>query len=331
MTNKTRLTRADFSSDQEVRWCPGCGDYAILAAMQRLLPELNIPKENLVFVSGIGCAGRFPYYMDTYGFHTIHGRAPSVATGLKLVNPDLSVWVITGDGDALSIGGNHLIHLFRRNVNVKVLLFNNRIYGLTKGQFSPTSEIGKVTNTSPHGTVEQAIDPIKIALAAGATFIARGLDTDVKRLQSLLTAAAEHKGTAFIEIYQNCNIFNDKAFDSFAHKSVRADRTVWLEQGKPLVFGKENDQALCWDGQLLKKGAYDSVSNVIVHETADAPAAYTYALADMDTSEFPVPFGIFRQASKPVFDEALSARRIHKKPSKKAILSLLKGRSSWEI
>ena len=231
------LTQKDFVSDQEVRWCPGCGDYSILAQVQRMLPTLGIPREKYVFVSGIGCSARFPYYMNTYGFHTIHGRAPAVATGLKVSRPDLQVWVVTGDGDGLSIGAGHLLHAMRRNVDIKILLVNNRIYGLTKGQYSPTSEIGKKTKSSPYGTVETPVDPICVALASEVTFVARTLDTDPKHLIQILTRAARHKGTAFVEIWQNCIIFNDKAFGPVTARETRDNKMLFLEHGKPLVFG----------------------------------------------------------------------------------------------
>src|SRR6201991_2014467 len=235
----TALTRKDFVSDQEVRWCPGCGDYAILAQVQRVMPELGVPKENIVFVSGIGCSSRFPYYMNTYGFHSIHGRAPAIATGLAPSRPDLSVWVVTGDGDALSIGGNHLIHSLRRNVNLKILLFNNRIYGLTKGQYSPTSEVGKITKSTPMGSLDPPFNPISLAIGAEASFVARTIDSDRKHLQSVLREAAQHNGTSLVEIYQNCNIFNDDAFAPLKDPQQRDDVTIRLEHGEPIVFGAE--------------------------------------------------------------------------------------------
>ena len=234
-----KLTTKDFKSDQEVRWCPGCGDYAILAAVQSFMPELNIPRERIVFVSGIGCSSRFPYYMNTYGMHSIHGRAPAIATGLCVTRPDLSVWVVTGDGDALSIGGNHLIHALRRNVNLKILLFNNRIYGLTKGQYSPTSELGKITKSTPVGSADSPFNPLSLALGAEATFVARTIDSDRKHLQSVLRAAADHQGSAFVEIYQNCNIFNDGAFDTLKEPATRDDFLIRLEHGQPMTFGAE--------------------------------------------------------------------------------------------
>src|SRR5580700_5588938 len=240
----TALNRKDFVSDQEVRWCPGCGDYAILAAVQKTMPEFGIAPENTVFISGIGCSSRFPYYMNTYGFHSIHGRAPAFATGLKVANPELSVWVITGDGDGLSIGGNHLLHAMRRNVDLKIVMFNNEIYGLTKGQYSPTSRPGTKTKSSPGGSVESPLRPLSIALGAEATFVARTMDVDIKHLTETLKRAAEHKGTAFVEVYQNCVIFNDGVFDYAADKTSRADNTLYLEHGKPLVFGKARDKGI---------------------------------------------------------------------------------------
>ena len=239
-----QLTAKDFKTDQEVRWCPGCGDYAILAAVQQFMPELNIPRENIVFISGIGCSSRFPYYMNTYGMHSIHGRAPAIATGLSASRPDLSVWVVTGDGDALSIGGNHLIHALRRNVNFKILLFNNRIYGLTKGQYSPTSEIGKITKSTPAGSADSPFNPLSLALGAEATFVARTLDSDRKHLQSVLRAAAEHNGSAFVEIYQNCNIFNDGAFETLKDPATRDEYLIRLEHGQPITFGAEGQRCV---------------------------------------------------------------------------------------
>ena len=236
MAELTKLTRKDFQSDQEVRWCPGCGDYAILASVQKVMPELGIPKENIVFVSGIGCSSRFPYYMNTYGFHTIHGRAPAIATGLKTTRPDLQVWVITGDGDALSIGGNHFLHVLRRNVDVKILLFNNRIYGLTKGQYSPASELGKKTKSTPYGSIDAPLVPLQVALGANASFVARTVDVDPQHLQGVLHRMAAHKGSAIVEIYQNCPVFNDGAFDKLTDKATKHDATMRLEQGKPVVF-----------------------------------------------------------------------------------------------
>lgn len=303
-----QLSKKDFESDQEVRWCPGCGDYAVLATMQRILPTLNIPKEKIVFVSGIGCAGRFPYYMNTYGFHTIHGRAFSVALGLKLSRPDLTVFVITGDGDGLSIGLHHLMHLMRKNLDLNILLFNNRIYGLTKGQYSPASEYGKVTKSSPFGSKDKPLNPIKVALAADCSFIARGIDIDAPGLGNIITKAVRHKGTSFIEIFQNCNVFNDGAFKDFAAKNVRAENTIWLENNKLLVFGNNKDKALILDDFNLKQiklSNNDKVLNSnnkieakyvlrpVVYNTTNTMLANL--LADIYAPDFPVPIGIFRE------------------------------------
>ncbi len=294
---KALYKRDDFVNSNEVRWCPGCGDYAILAALQRILPDLGLSPEQHVFVSGIGCAGRLPYYMNTYGFHTIHGRATAVATGLKAMRDDLCVWVITGDGDALSIGGNHLLHLLRRNVNVKVLLFNNQVYGLTKGQFSPTSQKGQVTKTSPQGVRTEPINPLLFALAAGASFVARAVDKDPNHLGTILKQAAEHEGCAFVEIYQDCNIFNNGAFDDFAVKSNRQDNTIVLEADQPLLYGTQKDKALHLDGDcLVKTGIQD---NLYCHN----PAEYMNAirLARLSFPDFPVPLGVYYQQHKEVF------------------------------
>jgi len=307
--------RKDFSSGSDVRWCPGCGDYSILAQMQRIMPsvckELQMPRENIAFISGIGCSSRFPYYMNTYGFHTIHGRAPTIATGLSLSRPDIQVWVITGDGDGLSIGANHLIHALRRNINIKILLFNNRIYGLTKGQYSPTSERGKKTKSSPMGSMETPINPLTTAIVSEATFIARAIATDSKQLQDILLRAAKHKGAAFIEILQNCNVFNDGAFDSYADKGVRAERTLMLEHGKPLIFGKDQDKTFTLTpgysglGINVVKVSDLAQNELIIHnETAD----HNYLariLASLDEDEYPVPLGVFRCIDKPRYGELL--------------------------
>lgn len=308
--------KKDFTSDQTIRWCPGCGDYSILAQMQRVMPEIceemNIPKENIVFVSGIGCSSRFPYYMNNYGFHTIHGRAPTIATGLRVSRPDLQVWVVTGDGDGLSIGGNHLIHCLRRNIDVKILLFNNRIYGLTKGQYSPTSEMGKKTKSSPFGTVEKPINPLSIAVASKASFIARALDTDAKNLREILLKTARHRGSAFVEILQNCNVFNDAAFASFTDKSVKEERMIYLEDKKPIVFGKNKDKGLAM--MRTKNGLRDTgIVNVadvpedelLVHDESSPGTALAFLLAQLDETEFPVPLGVFRNISKPLYGELL--------------------------
>jgi 2-oxoglutarate ferredoxin oxidoreductase subunit beta len=299
----------DFKTDQEVRWCPGCGDYAILAAVQGFLPEMRIKRENTVFVSGIGCSSRFPYYMNTYGFHSIHGRAPAIATGLAASRPDLSVWVVTGDGDALSIGGNHLIHTLRRNVNLKILLFNNRIYGLTKGQYSPTSEIGKITKSTPMGSLDSPFNPISLAIGAEASFVARTLDSDRKHLQSVLRAAAEHKGTAIVEIYQNCNIFNDGAFEPLKDPAARDDVTVRLEHGEPIVFGAERDKGL----RRSASGAFEVVPadspDIVVHDAHDPDPSVAFALSRLDSPAFEhTPIGIFRQVARPSYDELMRAQ-----------------------
>ena len=305
------LTRKDLVSDQEVRWCPGCGDYAILAQMQRVLPDLGIARENMVFVSGIGCSSRFPYYMNTYGLHTIHGRAPTLATGLKVANPDLHVWVISGDGDSLSIGGNHLIHVLRRNVNLNIILFNNRIYGLTKGQYSPTSPPGKVTKSSPMGSVEQDFNAISVALAAEATFVARTVDRNTKHMAEILQRAAEHQGTSFVEIYQNCNIYNDGAWSFATQADVKDDHTVILEHGKPMIFGKELDKGIRLNGlspEVVSLGNETPESDLLVHdETLDNPA-HAYLLSRLTHPEHPVPLGVFRCVQRPTYEQQVVAQ-----------------------
>lgn len=305
------LTRRDFVSDQEVRWCPGCGDYSILAQTQKMLPELNIPRENFVFVSGIGCSSRFPYYVNTYGFHGIHGRAPTLATGIKASRPELSVWVITGDGDALSIGGNHFMHAIRRNVDVNIILFNNRIYGLTKGQYSPTSEFGKKTKSTPDGSIDYPINPLCIAISNEATFVARSIDVDVKHLSTVLTQAAHHKGVSFVEVFQNCNIFNDGAFKHFSEREFRDDRTIRLEDGKPLVFGRDRDKGIRLNGLKLevvdlRRG--NSEKDLLIHDIHDPEPHLANLLARMNYPDFPVPLGVFRSVAKPTYDELMEAQ-----------------------
>ena len=299
------LTRKDFVTDQEVRWCPGCGDYSILAQTQKILPELGIPKENIVFISGIGCSSRTPYYVETYGFHSIHGRAMPIATGLKASRPELEVFVITGDGDGLSIGGNHLLHTMRRNVDLNVILFNNRIYGLTKGQYSPTSEFGKITKSSPFGTVDQPLDPIRVALAAEATFVARSMDADTAHLQAMLKRAAEHKGISFLEVYQNCNIFNDGAFKGFTDREVRDDRVLYLEHGKPMRYGKEKQHGLRLNGFDLEtaENAGDAV-DILVHDEQANPMLANI-LARATYPEYPVPVGVFRDVQRPTLEDLM--------------------------
>jgi 2-oxoglutarate ferredoxin oxidoreductase subunit beta len=298
-----RQTAKDFKTDQEVRWCPGCGDYAILAAVQGFLPELGLRRENVVFVSGIGCSSRFPYYMNTYGFHSIHGRAPAIATGLAASRPDLSVWVVTGDGDALSIGGNHLIHSLRRNVNLKILLFNNRIYGLTKGQYSPTSEVGKITKSTPMGSLDAPFNPISLAIGAEASFVARTIDSDRKHLQSVLREAAQHNGTSLVEIYQNCNIFNDDAFAPLKDPQQRDDVTIRLEHGQPIVFGAERDKGL----RRMPSGAIEVVPadspDLLVHDAKTEDPSLAFSLSRLDSPAFEhTPIGIFRQVERPTYD-----------------------------
>ncbi|HXV76547.1 MAG TPA: 2-oxoacid:ferredoxin oxidoreductase subunit beta [Candidatus Polarisedimenticolaceae bacterium] len=308
MTTEIKLSKKDFTSDQEVRWCPGCGDYAILSAAQQVFPELGVPREKFVIVSGIGCSSRFPYYMKTYGFHTIHGRAPSVATGVKLANPELSVWIVTGDGDGLSIGGNHIIHLFRRNVDVNVMLFDNRIYGLTKGQYSPTSETGKRTKSTPFGSVDRPFNPCALALGAGATFVARSVDIYADHLRQTLKTAHAHRGTSFIQIFQNCNIFNDGAFEQIREKGLREEHLLLLEHGKPLVFGKDLDRGIRLSGcnrpEIVELGNGVGESDLMVHDEA-APIGYAAMLSEMQPPSWPMPVGVIRRIDAPCFDAAV--------------------------
>lgn len=304
-----KYTRKDFVSDQVVRWCPGCGDYAILAAIQKTMPQIGVRKEDIVFISGIGCSSRFPYYMDTYGMHTVHGRAPTVATGLKVANPDLSVWVVTGDGDGFSIGGNHILHVNRRNVDLNILLFNNRIYGLTKGQYSPTSEVGKRTKSSPMGSIDRDINPVAVALSAESTFIARTLDVDNKHMEAIFKAAAQHKGTSFMEILQNCVIFNDGAWNHVADKHQRADNALYLEHGKPMVFGKERDKGIRANGfalEVVTLGDGVSEADLVVHDQTNH--ALAYLLSQMTFPDFPVPVGIIYQSDAPVYEQEVMAQ-----------------------
>lgn len=312
MSDAVQLTRKDFVSDQTVRWCPGCGDYAILAQMQKILPEIGVPKENIVFISGIGCSSRFPYYMNTYGIHSIHGRAPTLATGLKLANPDLSVWVITGDGDGLSIGGNHLLHALRRNVDLKIILFNNRIYGLTKGQYSPTSLPGAVTKSSPMGSLEASFNPLSVAIGAEATFVARTVDAHVKHMADILLAAAQHKGTAFVEIYQNCIIFNDGAWSHVTDRQIKDDHLLELEHGKPMIFGKNRDKGLMLDGLepkivTLGDGGVTE-ADLLLHDAHRESPSLAYLLSRLRYPDFPEPVGILRQVQHPVYTEGVIAQ-----------------------
>ncbi len=333
-----QLSAKDFKSDQEVRWCPGCGDYAILAAMQGFLPELGIPRERIVFVSGIGCSSRFPYYLNTYGMHSIHGRAPAIATGLSVTRPDLQVWVVTGDGDALSIGGNHLIHALRRNVNVKILLFNNKIYGLTKGQYSPTSEVGKVTKSTPAGSADYPFNPISLALGAEASFVARTIDSDRKHLTSVLRAAAEHEGSAFVEIYQNCNIFNDGAFEVLKDSETRDNYLIRLEQGQPLRFGSEGQFAVTHPAGSFGLTVEDSATaQALVHDATQEDPAYAFALSRLAGPDLRyTPVGVFRSVSRPSYDHLVRGQ-LEKAKAKASsdpeqdLASLLNSGDTWTI
>jgi 2-oxoglutarate ferredoxin oxidoreductase subunit beta len=305
-----QLTKKDFVSNQEVRWCPGCGDYAILNNVQKVMPELGIPREKIVFVSGIGCSSRFPYYMNTYGFHSIHGRAPAIATGIKSANPELSVWVITGDGDALSIGGNHFMHVLRRNLDINYILFNNRIYGLTKGQYSPTSVFGQRTKSTPMGVIDYPVNPLSLAIASEATFVARSIDIDVKHLGVMVEAAAKHKGVSFLEVYQNCNIFNDGAFDYFAERSVRQDNVLYLEDGKPMIFGKDRNKGIRMNGahpEVVTLGENGiTESDILVHDINLEDPSVAFMLARMEQPDFPQPVGIFRAVERPSYEKMLT-------------------------
>ena len=335
-TEQPKYTSKDFQSDQDVRWCPGCGDYSILAQTQRVMPDLGIPKHKLVFISGIGCSSRFPYYMNTYGFHSIHGRATAIASGIKMARPDLSVWVVTGDGDGMSIGGNHLIHLLRRNLNIKVLLFNNQIYGLTKGQYSPTSELGKVTKSTPYGSIDYPFNPASLALGASSTFVARTMDRDPKHLQAVLKRAADHRGTSFVEVYQNCNVFNDGAFFQLTEKETKDDTVVFIEHGKPLVFGKEREKGIRLDGFLpevvsLKDGKW-SVNDLLVHNEKDT--TLSFILADMTFKpNLPRPVGIFLAINRPTYEEEMT-RQINFAKEKRGegdMTKLLNSGETWVI
>jgi 2-oxoglutarate/2-oxoacid ferredoxin oxidoreductase subunit beta len=332
-----KLTRQDFVSDQIVRWCPGCGDYSILAQVQRIMPDLGIPRHNIVFVSGIGCSSRFPYYMNTYGFHSIHGRAATLASGLKISRPELSVWVATGDGDGLSIGGNHLLHCLRRNLDINILLFNNRIYGLTKGQYSPTSEFGKKTKSSPFGTAEQPVNPICVAIAAEATFVARSLDVDPVHLAKTIERAARHKGTSFVEIYQNCNIFNDGAFEDFTAKEFRSDRILVLEHGHPMIFGKNRDKGIRLSGldpevvTLGENGVTEK--DLLIHDENAPEPTLAYLLSRMSHPQFPVPVGVFYSVERPTLEAILKEQGEEVTRMKGAgdIEKLIRGSETWTV
>jgi 2-oxoglutarate ferredoxin oxidoreductase subunit beta len=332
-----KLTRKDFASDQEPRWCPGCGDYSILAQTQKVMPDFGVPKENIVFISGIGCSGRFPYYMNTYGFHSIHGRAPTLATGLKLARPELMVWVVTGDGDALSIGGNHILHSMRRNVDIRVVMFNNRIYGLTKGQASPTSEFGQKTKSTPVGSADYPIHPLVIALAAEASFVARTVDTITEHLQGVVDRAGRHRGSAFVEVLQNCNIFNDGAHRAFTDREVRDERMLFLEHGRPMLFGKNHDMGLRLDGlrpEVVRLGENGiSESDILVHdETSEDPTIHNM-LARIYWPDFPVPVGVIRNVPRPTHDE-LAAAQLNEAVARHGtgeLESLLRSGETWTV
>ena len=329
------LTRKDFSSDQDVRWCPGCGDYAILSTVQRLLPELDVKKENVVFISGIGCSGRFPYYMDTYGMHSIHGRAPAFATGLKSTNPELDVWIITGDGDALSIGGNHLIHILRRNVNTQILLFNNKIYGLTKGQYSPTSELGKVTKSTPYGSIDQPFNPVAVALGADATFVGRTMDRDPKHMKKMMWAAHDHHGTGFLEIYQNCNIFNDGAFFEFTEKDSKSDRALFVENGEPLTYAN-GAKGIRLDGLRPEPvdltGGDWSVDDCLVYDETSQEMA-TIIGRMFWRNDLPRPFGALYRVERPTYEDLLHQQieAVVEKRGTGDLNELLRRGNTWEI
>ena len=332
------LTKKDFQTDQEVRWCPGCGDYAILSAVQSVFPELGIPREKFVVVSGIGCSSRFPYYMNTFGFHTIHGRAPAVATGVKITNPDLEVWIATGDGDSLSIGGNHTIHMLRRNVGVKVLMFNNKIYGLTKGQYSPTSEFGKKTKSTPYGSDTRPFNPIALALGAEATFVARSVDVFQQHLKETLKKAAAHKGSAYVEILQNCNIFNDGAWLGVTEKEARSEHVVQLEHGKPLVFGKNRDKGIRLNGldlEVVQLGNGIAERDLLIHDEEYRNPAYAFLLAKMEEQPgFPVPIGVFRSWNDvPRYEDTVvgQVKEITAKRGPGDIGKLLRSGDTWEV
>lgn len=337
----TQLTRKDFATDQDVRWCPGCGDYSILANVQRVMPELGVALDDIVWVSGIGCSSRFPYYMNTYGFHTIHGRAPAIAMGVKAANPKLSVWLATGDGDGLSIGGNHLMHCLRRNLDVKILLFNNRIYGLTKGQYSPTSEFGKVTKSTPLGSADQPVDPSSFALGANGSFVARSIDTEAQHLAMVLRRAAAHRGTAFAEIYQNCNVFNDGAFDSFRSKEHQKERQLLVEHGKPLLFGENSDKGLRLNPQTMalevvtlgspdSRGHIATENDILIHDETNPMLAYL--LARMPFPEFPVALGVLFAVERPTYDGSLLEQNERAKAAQPADLgALLRSGNTWRV
>lgn len=332
------LTAKDFATDQEVRWCPGCGDYSILAQVQKVMPTIGVPRENIVIISGIGCSSRFPYYMNTYGMHSIHGRATAIASGLKATRPELSVWIVSGDGDSLSIGGNHTIHLLRRNFNVNLLVFNNQIYGLTKGQYSPTSEENKVTKSTPMGSIDHPFNPLALAMGADATFVARTMDRDPKHLQAMLIRTNEHKGASFLEIYQNCNIFNDGAFEIFTEKGSKPQETLFLEQGKPLMFGAGNDKGIRLDGftpRVVNLADGFSADDLWVHDEADIYKAQILTRIFDDPrieGHLPRPFGVFYKNDRACYEDVMKAQIEDAQARRPADLDkLLRGNEVWTI
>jgi 2-oxoglutarate ferredoxin oxidoreductase subunit beta len=339
LNTENKLTSKDFVTDQDIRWCPGCGDYSILKQVQTVLPELGLKREDIVFISGIGCSSRFPYYMETYGMHSIHGRATAVASGLKAVRPDLSVWIVTGDGDALSIGGNHFIHLLRRNFDVNILLFNNQIYGLTKGQYSPTSEEGKITKSTPYGSIDHPFNPLALGLGADATFVARTMDRDPKHLQEMLKRTHQHKGASFLEIYQNCNVFNDGAFFIYTDKETKRLETLMIQQGKPLIFGENNDKGIKLDGfkpVVVTLNSESSVNDLWIHDERDAVKANILSRFFDDPSaenHLPRPFGVFYVEDRFCYEDALS-KQVNDalvKSGEGDLDALLRGKETWTI
>ena len=333
------LTAKDFATDQEVRWCPGCGDYSILASVQKVMPTIGVAKENIVIISGIGCSSRFPYYMNTYGMHSIHGRATAIASGLKASRPELSVWIVAGDGDSMSIGGNHTIHMLRRNLNVNFLVFNNQIYGLTKGQYSPTSEVNKITKSSPQGSIDHPFNPAALALGADASFVGRTMDRDPKHMQTMIARAEQHQGTSFLEIYQNCNIFNDGAFEVFTEKSTKQVHGLYVEQGKPLTFGANGEKGIRFDGmrpEVVEIGAKYSADDMWIHDEKDFYKAQILTRLFDNPSEvgavFPRPFGVFYTNDRPCYEQMMSLQ-IEEALAKGAgdLDKLIRGKETWEI
>jgi len=331
------LTAADFGSDQDIRWCPGCGDYSILAQMKKMLPNLGVPREKIVFISGIGCSSRFPYYMNTYGMHSIHGRAPAFATGLKLARPDLQVWVITGDGDALSIGGNHLMHVIRRNVNLNIVLFNNRIYGLTKGQYSPTSPAGKRTKSTPYGSIDNPLNPLSLAVGCEATFVARSIDTYIKHLGATLQRAADHQGTSFVEVYQNCNVFNDGAWSYATDRNIKADHLLELEHGKPMIFGKDRDKGIRLNGmepEVVELGKGITEDDLLFRDEKATEPTLAYLLSRMRVDDgFPEPIGVLRSVEHPTYDGGVIAQmdEVTKAKGPGDLNQLFRSGDTWEV